>query len=58
MSLGWGVLIGLLVAGVLAGFLFSRSAGGLEIGTGSPMIVMGVVFFLLILMIALKFKNR
>ncbi len=52
------VASGLLVAGVLAGFLFNRSAGGVEIGTGSPMIIMGVVFMLLILLILIKVLKR
>ena len=52
------VSIGLLVAGVLAGFLFFRSAGGVEIGTGSPMIIMGVVFVLLVFLMAIKLRNR
>jgi hypothetical protein len=52
------VAFGLLVAGVLAGFLFHRSAEGVEIGTWSPMIIMGVVFVLLVFLMAVKVKNR
>jgi hypothetical protein len=52
------VSIGLLVAGVLAGFLFNRSAQGVEIGAGAPVIIMGVVFFLLVFLILIKVKNR
>jgi hypothetical protein len=53
------VSVGLLVAGVLAGlFVFLRSAEGVEIGAGSPMIIMGVVFVLLVFLMAVKVKNR
>ena len=52
------VSVGLLVAGVLAGFLFFRSTEGVEIGTWSPMIIMGVVFVLLVFLMAVKLKDR
>ena len=54
LSLG----LGILVAGLLAGLLFFRGAGGGEGGEGFPMILAAVIVFVGILIVAVKLQSR
>lgn len=53
LSLG----LGILVAGLFAGLLFFRSAGGTEMGSEVPMIIVALIVFIAILMFAVKVRS-
>jgi hypothetical protein len=58
VAAGVSVVTGLLVAMSVAGLLYFRNSGGVEIRTGLPMIIMAVILLLGLVVAIFKIQSR